>query len=182
MLGNVAAPLVVSIEGSLASGKKIFADVMREKLLSTSALVSFAGREGYDEFWLGAVNNKPLEIGYVDVLYGRGYANSAFAHETEKSVREAFMKTRRHGGVTFVQNDKSLAAEKLSGLDIWLEKSGTSSIGGSRLKKSPLLSKFLETEALLKQQPDGNQWLRYVEVTVKDPRLLAAGAKQKLKP
>ncbi len=182
MLADAKSPLVVSVEGSLSSGKKIFADVMREKLLASSALVSFAGREGFDEFWLGAINNKPVEIGYVDVLYGKGYANPSLNSETEKSVRQAFMNARHHGGVTFVQNDKSLAAENMSGLDLWLEKSGASSLGGSRLAKSPLLSKFLQKQAALQQQPGGDQWLRYVEVTVKDPRLLAAGAKQKLKP
>lgn len=166
-------PLLVSVRGSLGCGKKIIADAMREYLTGTTAmsgLKNISGREGYDEYWLGVVRGKEIELSYIDAAWLSGYSDdfnlSSFgAH----MVRQQFMWQRDKPGVAFVHNDFSLEIENKKRLAVWVEKAGAANVDGpDRVGKSKLAVAF---EKARLEDPD-NQWLRYVEVNVNDERLL----------
>lgn len=175
VLHDDAGPLLVSVRGSLGCGKKIIADAMREYLTGTTAmsgLKNISGREGYDEYWLGVVRGKEVELAYIDAAWLSGYSDdfnlSSFgAH----MVRQQFMWQRKKPGVAFVHNDFSLGVGMggTKRIAVWVEQAGVSNVDGpDRVQKSKLAVAFEQARL---QDPD-NKWLRYVEVNVDDDRLL----------
>lgn len=163
-------PLLVSVRGSIGSGKKIIPDAMREYFMGTTALGEVAGRPGYDEFWRGQVRGQQVEFAYIDAAWLGGYSHPEFSSHSPHLVRKAFMGVRQHGGIAFVHNDYSLSLNHGAGLDIWMEMQGTPNADGapSRASKSPLCERFRAAN-----RDDGaNDWIRYIEIEVADTRLL----------
>lgn len=174
-LHDESRPLLVSVRGSLGCGKKIIADAMREYLTGTTAmsgLKNISGREGYDEYWLGIVRGKEVELAYIDAAWLGGYSDDFnLASFSPHMVRQQFMWQRTKPGVAFVHNDFSLGMGMSSTkrLAVWVEQAGVSNVDGpDRVQQSKLAVAF---ENARLQDPD-NQWLRYVEVNVDDDRLL----------
>lgn len=163
-------PLLVSVRGSIGSGKKIIPDAMREYFLGTTALGEITGRPGYDEFWRGQVRGQQVEFSYIDAAWQSGYSNPDFASHSTHLVRQAFMDVREHGGVAFIHNDYSLSLNRGAGLDIWMEKQGVPNPDGNRPRayESPLGNMFRKANA----KDCENEWIRYVEIEVADKRLL----------
>lgn len=165
-------PLLVSVRGSIGSGKKIIPDAMREYFLGTTALGEVTGRPGYDEFWRGQVRGQQVEFAYIDAAWQSGYSNPEFVSPYIHHVREAFMATREHGGIAFVHNDYTLGINRSAGLDIWMEKQGQPNPDGERPRAhdGPLQKEFRTAN---KKDPE-NDWVRYIEIEVADKRLLAS--------
>lgn len=163
-------PLVISVRGSIGSGKKIFPDAMREYFLGSTALGETTGRPGYDEFWRGQVRGQQVEFAYIDAAWQSGYSNPEFVSPYIHHVREAFMAVREHGGIAFVHNDYTLGNNRGAGIEIWMEKQGTPTPEGGRPRapESPLCAKF----RIANSQNEGNDWIRYVEIEIADKRLL----------
>ena len=163
-------PLVISVRGSIGSGKKIIPDAMREYFLSTTALGEITGRPGYDEFWRGQVRGQQVEFAYIDAAWQSGYSNPEFVSPYIHHVREAFMAVREHGGIAFIHNDYTLALNRGAGMEIWIEKQGVPNPDGNRPRspESPLSKQF----RIANSQNEGNDWIRYVEVEIADKRLL----------
>lgn len=163
-------PLLVSVRGSIGSGKKIIPDAMREYFLGTTALSQVTGRLGYDEFCRGQVRGLQVEFAYIDAAWQSGYSNPEFVSPYIHHVREAFMATRQHGGLAFVHNDYTLGIGRSAGLDIWIEKQGVPNPDGARARAQdgPLQKQFRTANS---KAPE-NDWVRYIEIEVADKRLL----------
>jgi len=166
-------PLLVCVRGSLGCGKKIIADAMREYLTGTTAmsgLKNISGREGYDEYWLGIVRGKEVELAYIDAAWLSGYSDdSNLASFGPHMVRQFFLWQRNKPGVAFIHNDSSLDIEDKKRLSVWVEQTGVQNVDGpGRAEDSKLAVAFKEAQL---EDPD-NKWLRYVEVNVNDRRLL----------
>jgi len=179
-------PLIVSVRGSLGCGKKIIADAMREYLTGTTAmsgLKNISGREGYDEYWLGVVRGKEVELSYIDAAWLSGYSDDFnLASFSPHMVRQQFMWRRDKPGVAFVHNDFSLEIDGKKRLAVWVEQAGATNVDGPhRAKNSKLAVAFKQAQLAAPE----NEWLRYVEVNVSDDRLLKSpkfcDAVQKLK-
>lgn len=163
-------PLVISVRGSIGSGKKIIPDAMREYFLGTTALSQVTGRPGYDEFWRGQVRGQQVEFAYIDAAWQSGYSHEEFSSPYIHHVREAFMAVRQHGGIAFVHNDYTLGINRNAGMEIWMEKQGVPNPDGARARAhdSPLAGKFRTANSKDRE----NEWIRYVEIEVADKRLL----------
>lgn len=72
-------PVIITVCGSYGSGKKIFADAIRNRFLPDKKLRHFAGRENYDECWTGFAadtsRTQPLQITFLNAAWSRGYAD-----------------------------------------------------------------------------------------------------------
>ncbi len=163
-------PLVISVRGSIGSGKKIIPDAMREYFLGTTALGETTGRPGYDEFWRGQVRGQQVEFAYIDAAWQSGYSHPELASPYIHHVRETFMSMREHGGIAFVHNDYTLGLNRGAGMEIWVEKQGVPNPDGNRPRayESPLSAAFRTANS----KDNENDWIRYVEIEVADKRLL----------
>lgn len=166
-------PLLVSVRGSLGCGKKIIADAMREYLMGTTAmsgLKNISGREGYDEYWLGIVRGKEVELAYIDAAWLSGYSDDFnLASFAPHMVRQYFLWQRDKAGVAFIHNDFSMEIEGKKRLAVWVEQAGVQNVDGAgRAENSKLAVAFKQAQL---DDPD-NKWLCYIEVNVSDDRLL----------
>ncbi|MDE1151029.1 MAG: hypothetical protein PW788_00700 [Micavibrio sp.] len=147
LLDDATAPVMVAIDGTFKSGKSIVPDVVREELLGPQA--AFNGERNRQESWIGEINGKPVEICFINA----GSRDPA-----------PFLQERTAGGITFVHNDLRHEAGA-TGMEIWLE--SPHSMRAQRAYKTP----FSETFADMSMKED-NEWLRYIEIKVTDPRLV----------
>lgn len=104
--------------------EKIFADAIRNRFLPDKKLRHFAGRENYDECWTGFAadtsRTQPLQITFLNAAWSRGYADKEMEGITITERAAHFEKSRQHGGISLVHNDRFYAAQK-SWLNIWVE-------------------------------------------------------------
>lgn len=167
-LHDAQNPLHVMVDGDYNSGKKIFPDAMRHVLLSSTIMTSLRGDVEYDEYWLGQRNGKPLEVGFINLAWGRcEYSSDRLRRQsTQNDLRSAFEQMRWHGGVSFVHNaDKPNEIEYPTALSIWLDRGVVSS---DRL----LSAGENVTHDFWQARKDNNpDWVRYVEISVHDERL-----------
>lgn len=160
-------PVVIGVSGSIRSGKKIVADAMRAELLGSTALSR--GREGRDEFWAGEFYGRPVEFDYIDIAFAIGYQTPELNNFDYIERRDAFLRQRKHGGITVIQNNEN--RERI-GLDIWVESRNHGFLytgsEGRKAGHSGLAAAFNSAAST-------STWTRYLEIEVMDERLLASG-------
>lgn len=179
-------PVVLAVRGSFKSGKKIVTDAVREKLLGSTALCHFRGAPGIDEYWVGMSQHKPLEIDYMDAMYAKGFHHGALNSVDGLAREEAFFQQRKFGGMTLIQNKEQSARD---GINIWVESALGIPVNRSEKPKArngdlamafrcatafDTQTKNFATDRAqykdMQSQPD-KEWVRYVEIEVRDERL-----------
>jgi len=147
LLDDATSPVMVAIDGTFKSGKAVVPDVVREELLGKDA--SFTGERNRHESWIGEMGGKPVEIGFINA----GAADPA-----------PFLQGRTAGGITFVHNDMRHETGTPA-MEIWVE--SPHSMRAQRAYKSAFSNTFADMS-----MKEDNEWLRYIEIKVSDPRLL----------
>lgn len=176
-----AKAAIMTVRGSIDAGKRIFFDVLRDRLLGSTALCGFSGRDGHDEFWAREINGRVFEVDYIDVGWINGMAKNDFATPLlQKSnsfhmLRDDFLGLRRNCGVTVMQNMQIADAA----IDVWVERPffmAVPNCGGELYaEKTPLGKAFAHARGAKWGQPDPfNPWVRFLEVSVNDDRLLSS--------
>ncbi len=175
-MDNPKRPVIVSVEGSTDSGKKIFFDGMRRMLLGTGSPVKFNGMFGVDEYWNGEkADQKKIEIDFVDAAWRQCYPHMYHVKSLQKQrPRNAggeefmtdFFAERKLGGLTVVQNSDIWIPFDMA---VWVEKEKhrqpfRGDVGARLTKDNELTPAF---EAALKK----SAWARLVEIEVPDGSL-----------
>lgn len=140
-------PLLVSIGGTFKSGHGVLPEAIRETLLGDGAVLH--GSRNQAEIWTTAQNGAGLEVSLVNA---------------SQQDPVPFLKLPHKAGIIFIQND--VRHDVRTGLDITIE-----SPESSLAKRAPLsgMGEHFAAHA-------GNEWLRYVEIKVTEPRLLLDSA------
>jgi hypothetical protein len=194
-LDDPAAPVVVSVNGTYESGKKIVMDAMRE-VVGDGYRMHFFGNEGFDEHYR-THSLQGREIFFMDLAYTKGYKRRGFDYElNEMKKQEDLLRLRRRGGLTVLQNTSKPAA----GMQVWVEKppnlldptqSWRWGTVGETAVRNPYKIPQLDKHSLAgvfkaatrnkrpvwrwKKPPD---WLRRVRIDIDDPRIFDTPAMQ----
>lgn len=180
-LHDAANPVFVAVAGSMDSGKKIIADAMREELLGSTSLCTFKGVKGYDEYWTGNVQGKAVELTYIDAAWRSNYYIRELNRLPHERLEDLFLKQRKTGGISLIQNREMKEKTEKAGVDIWVEnKYGqlVFSWPGRKAKESVLSEAFNTANEKRWQDTGYNPWVRYVEIEAVDPRLVASAVFQ----
>lgn len=173
-LADRNAPVLVSVRGTYESGKKIVPDVMREQL-DTCTLLS---RDKQVETWSNPINSR--EAWFMDAAYTLKMHPSREEFARWEEQKNGLLSKRAAGGITFIHNDERFEKEG-AGLKIWIEGSNASNkmsvvgLDDRRGTHSTLAQKFNKTQ----KDQRNNSWVRYIEISVDDPRLQASEKFQK---
>lgn len=152
-------PVLVSVRGSFAGGKKIFPDAAHRVLLSSSGDYAFRGVKEWDEYWTGTVNGKKTEVSFININKTNGFSDKTLDDIwSQGCLIKSFLRLRRSGGVAFIHNSNEFGEDE-AGIDIRLI--------------APRLS-FLEAAAGQPERAVCAKWARRVEIRVKDSRLLGS--------
>lgn len=163
-------PLLVSVKGARCIGKSLIPAVFRETLLGSSPQLE--GRAEFDERWKGAVNGKPFEVGFVNIVWPFMDMSDSLQERypkdkirpSKQDVADAYLSQREHGGITFISYAEQ--AEKLKpGLVIEML---YESLPKHLPEEKRLSQKFFKAMCDNSLSP----WLRIVKMEVSDPRLL----------
>ena len=179
VLRDARNPLVVGVNGTMESGKKIIADAAVEYLFDkdTALREGFAGR---DEYWTGLRGGRMFEIDYIDTAYQDREGYSPFLQHdripADRDLRETqrygekiylFLRQRAEGGITFLQNAHQEMPQP--GLSFFIERSR------GRIVKY-LEPRWLDTPLSLRTEfqllSNRVSWSRFVTIDVRDERLL----------
>ena len=172
-------PLLVGVNGTMESGKKIIADAAVEYMYEEGTAVR-EGHNGRDEYCTGLRNGRFLEIDYIDTAYQdreeysprlqhNRLPRDADRQETQRYGEKIylFLRQRSEGGITFLQNAHIEMPQP--GLSIFIEKSR-----GRAVKY--LEPRWLDTPLPLRYEfqslANKNFWTRFVTIDVRDERLL----------
>jgi len=175
-LSDPHRPVIVSVRGSLSSGKKIIPDAGREALLR-EGIPQFSGRQDFDEYWTGEspLTGKWLCASFINAGWNPAMYQTFYGWD-EPVIVEKFLANRVYGGVSFVHNAESVRPR--ADIDIAIEKHD--------MRPVSYFPHYLDGETLplrlafnAAAQNNSSGWLRYVRVTAKDgmleaPRFLAA--------
>jgi hypothetical protein len=179
VLRDPGNPLMVGVNGTMESGKKIIADAAVEYLFDKDTAVR-DGICGRDEYWTGQRGGHPLEIDYIDTAYqDREDYSSRLQHKRlpqDCDLRETqrygekiylFLRQRTEGGITFLQNAHTEMPQP--GLSIFVEKSRGRIVKytDARWLEAPLSVRY-EFQSIANK----NFWTRFVTMDVRDERLL----------
>lgn len=164
-----ASPVLVSIRGSFGRGKKIIPDIICGELLGPEIKRRFSGRKEYDEYWSSRRKADPLEFHFINMAWGSGYSNKSLNDklviDREGKLKE-FLATRSAGGITFVHNSPEFS-RNISDLDIWIEAQACHSVDGEGFREKGYLSEAFRSAS----DQAFSEWVRYVEISVRDERL-----------
>lgn len=176
-----SAPLMIGVNGSLQSGKKIIADAAVEMLFDPGS-AAMEGKAGYDEYWRGTRGGASFEVDYIDMAYpyradysprlatlrplGRGQDNSMDLKFMD------FCAMRTAPGVTFVQNPSSFGER--CGITLYIENRSLQVPVGYKVPRLHLAPNSLKTA--FASLSGGNDWARLVEIEIRDQRLLVSPA------
>lgn len=184
-------PLVVTVNGSLASGKKIITDAALPLLFDADG-AAMSGKSGYDEYWRGPRKGRDVELHYIDAAYAEAedyspalqtqfaqmkrnaprwsFLFSESATDYARRLADCFMTQRTKPGMTVMQN--SVPQHGIdAGLSIFIENANNAtpvSYNPPRFQSQPLSFRDDFRRACSRAS-----WVRYVEVELRDPRLLA---------
>jgi hypothetical protein len=181
VMNDKGRPLVVGVNGTLQSGKKIISDAAIESLFDAGSAM-MDGKAGYDEYWTGQRHGAPLEIDYVDMAYpyrreysprldlplidGKRYPTPSTGDDRDKKLQD-FMVQRRAGGITFLQN--GLGEYRAAGLSFFIETDRGAAVSYSAPQK---LQASFALRDRFQAMGAKNPWARFVAVEVADERLL----------
>lgn len=179
VLRDARNPLLVGVNGTMESGKKIISDAAVAYLLDEDTAVR-EGHGGRDEYWTGLRGGRFLEIDYIDTAYqDREEYSPRLQHDRlppDRDLRETqrhgekiylFLRQRSEGGITFLQNAHVEMPQP--GLSLFIEKSGGPIVNYNepRWLDAPLALRYA-----FQSLAEKNFWTRLVTVDVRDPRLL----------
>lgn len=194
MLDDPAAPVVVSVNGTFASGKKIVMDVMRE-VVTAGMTMRFFGRPGFDEHYR-TQSLKGREVFFMDMAYPKGYRRAGFDWMIDDDIKQdRLLAQRKRGGLTVLQNTSKPA----QGIQVWVEKPpemldptqswrwglGQTAVRNPyriiQLDRHPLRDVF--KAAARNKRPIWRwkkpaEWLRRVRIDIDDPRIFNTPAMQ----
>lgn len=172
-------PLMVGVNGTMESGKKIIADAVVEYLFDKDTAVR-EGHGGRDEYWTGLRGNHFLEIDYIDTAYqDREEYSPRLQHDrlpADRVLRETqiygekiylFLRQRSEGGITFLQNAHTEMPQP--GLSFFIEKARGPLVNYTepRWHDTPLSLRYT-----FQSMAEKNYWTRFVTMDVRDKRLL----------
>ncbi len=143
LLQDPMKPIIVSIRGSLSSGKSIVAQEGRKTLFSGGEKESVLS---VGEIWTDTKSG--IEVDYLDSAYG----------DNKDTV--PFLKLRKAGGVTYIQNDENCSAA----IEVWIE-NHRRIVGVNDCRHRVGTSSISETYNYFSFAP-WETWARYVEVNV----------------
>ncbi len=170
---DAEAPVIIGVNGSIDTGKKIIPDAMRDKILKASPQRQFVGRSEYDEFWTGSVHGKMVEIDFINVAWKYGYLSPGLVQfpkgsNSPRQLQEAFLEARKHGGISFIHNAQSPLN---CSIKIWMENDYGIPVCNHELKgKNSGLAGVFERAGF---SGYFNPWARYIEIAVRDKEMLA---------
>jgi hypothetical protein len=182
VLRDAQSPLTVGVNGMLSTGKKIISDAALDVFMDAENRV-MEGKAGYDEYWTGTRAGAAVEIDYIDMAYPYraeysprvgpptpqcGRFPSRPAGDDRQEKMKVFMGWRQHGGVTFLQNAHDDMPD--TGMSIFIERPRGSLVNysGARHVDTPLALRDM-----FRSVGEKAPWVRFVEVNVRDERLLA---------
>ena len=171
---NVAGkPIIVTVNGSHSSGKKIVSDAMFEALWAGRDMI-FSGQEGLDEFYFDPFESG-LQLSFIDLAYGFGYKTESLQAPGVKSsghLQEAFLQVcNKQGGLAVLQNNR----QDVPGIHIWIEDGirdptfnprAISELGMQGAEDQTAFFTAARTTIA------DRKWVRRVRLEVSDPRLL----------
>lgn len=172
-------PLLMTVEGTVSSGKKIITDAAIEYLFdkmpgtpkkgqgqTAQMAAQMKGRLGYDEYWRGRRKGEIFELHYMDNAWPRRTSYSASLRRGRKSKLADFMAQRRHGGLTIIQN---LGVEAEPDIRMIIEAHDRYPVGYYRKQRLETLPSSLQDH--FNQLARQNDWARYVKIQIRDERL-----------
>lgn len=188
-------PLTIRFSGSYRSGKSIFTDTLAKQLATLQPQTdllevqmtrrrregrysSHIHRDGHfttDEasFFHGTVNGQPFALNMIDAGFTlKSYPPRAADQQEWARVKQNFRDQRRSGGIDVISNDPT--PDPSTGISIWIEAPGAqrkSAPPDKKIEASPLARAFATT-----RRQTGQEWGRFVEIEIRDPRLLASPA------
>jgi hypothetical protein len=188
-LADRTKPLIVAVNGSYGSGKKIIPDIARLELLGRSAR-QYRGRANHDEYWFGKRSGLPVEVDFVNMHIGdfkRKFCSRVpdsvwekqSKHLTRSTILREFMKERKRGGLTFIHNH--IYFEQPADIEIYLEDPHHFQVfrhqQEDRLKNFPGLQMYFNdaVEEQRSSHPDEDCWIRYIEIAINNEDLVQSG-------
>ncbi len=166
-------PVIVSVRGGFNSGKKIFADAVRDTLLPGEDNRILIGRRNYDETWRGKSDKGALEVAFMNAAWAHGYTDEWLCHYMKDNVQKVgrFLKQRKHGGISFIHNDMYTADEK-AWITIWTESRRSRLV--DRLEKPHIKTAGPEAQFHFNRLSKPRDWVRYTELTIRRDELFEA--------
>jgi hypothetical protein len=172
LMTDPKAPIVMSLNGSMESGKAIFSDEMHHALFNKKFTSDRA------QFVVDEIGGQKVEFDYIDIAFNNYQSSVEGLGKGSYADREkAFFAERQEGGISVVQNIQDLGK---AGLGIWVEKNKgyqmyESQLGaehGSRFLGNALADVFQHAAQLYPDKAQDRSWVRYVEIDIRDQRLL----------
>lgn len=169
-------PLIVNICGSQNGGKTTLIGAFREALLDDARM---KGMSQHDEYWRGTAKGHPVEFTHIDSAWCDIYSNDALKLPDMKREK-FFLQQRSIGGVSVIENH---SRPDSGGLNIWVE----APLGFWEEMHEPVTGerRLYDLSGTLRDQFDAANSpisdshpanVRYVEILVRDKRLLASDA------
>lgn len=173
LMQDPETPVVMSLNGSMESGKAIFSDEMYTALFGKPFVSDRA------KFEVQEVDGRKVEFDYIDIAFNNYQSPVTGLGQGSYEEREkAFFDQRKDGGISIVQN---MRKPEKADIGIWVEKNNGYQMyqyqlgpeHGSRLGERNALSGVFEHAArLYPDKPQDRSWVRYVEIDIRDRRLL----------
>lgn len=173
LLTDPQNPILISVDGSTDSGKKIMPDAAYPVLLGRNFIDT--GTIDYDEYCFSGSKRRKVEVDFLNAAWEVGPTDPSRYHlpslngynVPRMQKIQDFLAQRQHGGVSFIHNSPQFA-KKHAWLNIWIESGDSLPTTISKVERAPqaLKDKFNQL------RDDYNGWVRYVRITVKDDRLI----------
>lgn len=168
LLTNMKAPLTVSVDGTMGSGKKIVADYARRALLPQMPDVT--GNKEYDEYCDGIFKGKQITVSFINVAWNNGYSFEQACGDSEDILTSKHKNHRTHTpGALFVHNHRTLNSQ--SDLAIWVECETHWPVHYAQRRIGDF-SHRLDDHMTDHELYHGKARPRYIEVTVRNKDLL----------
>lgn len=172
LMRDAKAPVVIALNGTMESGKAIFADEIYQELFHKPFRTSIV------EFRAEEIDGQPVEFDYIDISntkYGVAVP-AALSSNIYAQREEVFLAQRKAGGISIIQN---MEHPEHAGISIWVEKNNGHRMHDhqeSRVARNgmELTNAFHHATVLYPRRGDEQSWVRYVEIEVHDPRIAAS--------
>lgn len=199
LLTSSKGPVIATVDGSFASGKKIYADICREALLTKRKLYterslfgdlvigkrtaemylsdefersySFAGKLEYDEYVTGNYAEEKIEVSFVNSAWPSAqYSFLAKPNLPQSEIISLHLQNRRRPqGIAFIHNSPDLM--DTADLSVWIESADKAPVHDRGYRYNGFKEGL--KKAFARSVMDDEKWMRYVEVTIRHEDLLS---------
>lgn len=178
-----ADSLVVALRGSHRAGKSIFADTLRRDIWGEIRKCTDVVAGDNDMYLTREFNKTKIEYNYIDIANRMDFVIPAINCLPYEMREQAFMKQRKHKGISIIQNKKedtdcdiSVWVEKPDGEIVCYDRFGYAERDIMNAEKTCRVPNSNHITAFKKAMGLNYEWARYVEIKL-DPQLVERSPK-----